>query len=161
MLHEPAAKSGPDPAFPYKRRLGAWMFVLYALVYAGFVVVNLVRPGPWRPVVFGGLNLAVVYGFGLIIFALVLALVYNRACGRMEKRLPAGRAREGGHERPVHRPVRPVRRLRPRPSPSTSPAGPSRPAATTPPAAASTGASTASPSPATTCRRPPSSASAA
>lgn len=87
MLHEPAAKSGPDPAFLYKRRLGAWMFVLYALVYAGFVVVNLVRPGAMEAVLFGGLNLAVVYGFGLIVFALVLALIYSRACGRMEKRL--------------------------------------------------------------------------
>ncbi len=37
--------------------------------------------------IFGGLNLAVVYGFGLIIFALVLALIYSRACGRREKRL--------------------------------------------------------------------------
>lgn len=91
MLHEPAATSGPDPAFRYKRRLGAWMFVLYALVYAGFVVINLVRPGAMEAVILGGLNLAVVYGFGLIVFALVLALIYNRACGRMEKCLhPAG-----------------------------------------------------------------------
>lgn len=87
MLHEPAAKSAPDPAFLYKRRLGAWMFVLYALIYAGFVVINLVRPGAMEAIVLGGLNLAVVYGFGLIAFALLLALVYNRACGRMEKRL--------------------------------------------------------------------------
>ncbi|MCK7499585.1 MAG: DUF485 domain-containing protein, partial [Comamonadaceae bacterium] len=63
------------------------MFLLYALVYAGFVVINLVRPGAMEIVLFGGLNLAVVYGFGLIIFALLLALVYSRACGRREKRL--------------------------------------------------------------------------
>jgi uncharacterized membrane protein (DUF485 family) len=87
MLHEPAAKTGPDPAFLFKRRLVAWMFVLYALVYAGFVVVNLVRPGAMEIVLFGGLNVAVVYGFGLIIFALVLALIYSRACGRREKLL--------------------------------------------------------------------------
>lgn len=87
MLHEPAQKTGPDPAFLYKRRLGAWMFLLYALVYAGFVVINLVRPGAMEIVLFGGLNLAVVYGFGLIVFALVLALIYSRACGRREKRL--------------------------------------------------------------------------
>ena len=87
MLHEPAQKTGPDPAFLYKRRLGAWMFLLYALVYAGFVVINLVRPAAMEIVLFGGLNLAVVYGFGLIVFALLLALVYSRACGRREKRL--------------------------------------------------------------------------
>jgi uncharacterized membrane protein (DUF485 family) len=95
MLHEPSVTSGPDPAFLYKRRLGAWMFVLYALVYAGFVVINLVRPGAMEAVVLAGLNLAVVYGFGLIVFALLLALVYNRACGRMEKRLQREKP-EGG-----------------------------------------------------------------
>jgi uncharacterized membrane protein (DUF485 family) len=63
------------------------MFLLYALVYAGFVVVNLVRPGAMEIILFGGLNLAVVYGFGLIVFALLLALIYSRACGRREKRL--------------------------------------------------------------------------
>ena len=87
MLHEPAAKSGADPAFAYKRRLGAWMFALYAVVYAGFVVINLARPGWMEKTVLAGLNLAVVYGFGLIVFALVLALVYSRACERREKRL--------------------------------------------------------------------------
>jgi uncharacterized membrane protein (DUF485 family) len=95
MLHEPAAKTGPDPAFLFKRRLGAWMFVLYALVYAGFVVVNLVRPGAMEIVLFGGLNVAVVYGFGLIIFALVLALIYSRACNRREKLLHEPDARGG------------------------------------------------------------------
>ena len=51
------------------------MFTLYAVIYAGFVVVNLVRPGLMEKAVIAGLNLAVVYGFGLIIFALILALV--------------------------------------------------------------------------------------
>lgn len=89
MLHEPAAKSGADPAFLYKRRLGAWMFMLYAIIYAGFVVVNLASPGLMEKTVVAGLNLAVVYGFGLIIFALILALIYNRACGRREAKLRA------------------------------------------------------------------------
>jgi len=86
-LHEPAVKTGPDPAFLYKRRLGAWMFLIYAFVYTGFVVINLVRPSAMEKVLFGGLNLAVVYGFGLIIFALILALIYSQACGRREKLL--------------------------------------------------------------------------
>ena len=46
-------------------------------------------------IVFGGLNLAVVYGFGLIIFALILALIYSRACGRREKRLQAAEPKGG------------------------------------------------------------------
>ena len=44
MLHEPAAQSGPDHAADYKKRLGVWMFIPYALIYAGFVFINLVRP---------------------------------------------------------------------------------------------------------------------
>jgi uncharacterized membrane protein (DUF485 family) len=96
MLHEPAVKTGPDPAFLYKRRLGAWMFILYALFYAGFVVINLVRPGAMETVLFSGLNMAVVYGFGLIIFALVLALIYSQACERREKRLRAAGGAPGG-----------------------------------------------------------------
>jgi uncharacterized membrane protein (DUF485 family) len=87
MLHEPAAKSGPDPAFAYKRRLGVRNFVLYALLYVGFVVINLAVPSFMETTVIAGLNVAVVYGIGLIIFALVLALIYNRACSREEARL--------------------------------------------------------------------------
>jgi hypothetical protein len=84
MLHEPAAKSGPDPAFAFKRKLGAILFFVYAIIYGGFVAINLIRPVAMERIVFGGLNLAVVYGMGLIGFALILALLYNRACGRRE-----------------------------------------------------------------------------
>ena len=93
MLHEPAAKFGADPAFAYKRRLGVWMFILYALIYAGFVVINLVRPGLMEKAVVAGLNLAVVYGFGLIIFALVLALIYNRPANAGKRSSGAAEAR--------------------------------------------------------------------
>ncbi len=91
MLHEPASKSGPDPAMAYKSRLGAWMFVIYALIYAGFVAVNLLAPATMSSELLWGLNVAVVYGFGLIIFALVLALIYNAFCMREERRLAPGK----------------------------------------------------------------------
>jgi uncharacterized membrane protein (DUF485 family) len=87
MLHEPAAPAGKDPAFGFKRRLGVIMFACYAAVYAGFVVINLVRPALMGRLALGGLNLAVVYGFGLIVSALILALVYNSACSRREAEL--------------------------------------------------------------------------
>jgi len=86
MLHKPAADSGPDHASEYKMRLGAWMFSLYGLVYVGFVVVNLANPLLMEKIVFLNLNLAVAYGFGLIVFALVLALIYNHMCGCEEKK---------------------------------------------------------------------------
>lgn len=95
MLHEPAAKQGKDPASAYKTRLGVWMFLIYGLFYAGFVAINLLAPGAMDTVVLMGLNLAVVYGFALIVVALILAIIYNAACIKEEKRLEAPAGGEG------------------------------------------------------------------
>jgi hypothetical protein len=84
MLHEPAAQSGKDSAAPYKSRLGVWMFVFYSLFYGGFVAINLGAPLLMESTVFMGLNLATVYGFALIIVALIQALVYDKMCHRQE-----------------------------------------------------------------------------
>jgi uncharacterized membrane protein (DUF485 family) len=65
----------------------------WGAIYAGFVVVNLVQPQHMGDILFAGLDIAVVYGFGLIVLALVLALVYNRACGRKEAELSGGKGR--------------------------------------------------------------------
>lgn len=90
MLHEPAAQSGKDPAFPFKRRLGVRLFLVYALIYAAFIAINVVNPRIMETILFSGLNLAVIYGFGLIAFALVLALVYSAVCSKREKELENG-----------------------------------------------------------------------
>jgi cytosine/uracil/thiamine/allantoin permease len=82
MLHEPATPVGKDPAAPYKMRLGLKMFAVYALFYAGFVAINLLSPLTMAIIVFAGLNLATVYGFALIIGALVEALIYDALCRR-------------------------------------------------------------------------------
>ena len=87
MLHEPAAQSGPDPAQEYKSRLGVWMFIIYALIYVGFVAINILSPITMEATIVLGLNLAVVYGFGLIIIALAMALIYNAFCSRKEAEL--------------------------------------------------------------------------
>jgi uncharacterized membrane protein (DUF485 family) len=87
MFHEPAAKGGKDFASAYKTRLGAWLFLLYALIYAIFVAINVISPVSMEKTVIFGLNLAVVYGFGLILFALILALIYNHMCAVKEKEL--------------------------------------------------------------------------
>ena len=86
MLHEPATSSGKDLAAAQKSRLGIWMFLLYLLIYAGFVAINLIAPSSMEKTVLLGLNLATVYGFGLIIFAFLEALVYNMICLKYEKR---------------------------------------------------------------------------
>jgi hypothetical protein len=88
MLHEPARDSGPDPASVYKTRLGLWMFLLYCLFYAGFVMINVLTGGKaMQAIVLSGMNLAVVYGMGLIVLALVMALIYNHLCTAKEHEL--------------------------------------------------------------------------
>lgn len=87
MLHEPAATTGKDPAAPFKARAGIWMFAFYALIYVGFVALNLASPLSMEATVFLGLNLATVFGFGLIVVALVQALVYDALCNRRERAL--------------------------------------------------------------------------
>lgn len=94
MFHEPAQQSGKDAASPYKTRIGTWMFLLYALIYVGFVAINIARPALMEAEVLWGLNLAVVYGFSLIVFALILALVYNHLCGKKEAELASTRSEE-------------------------------------------------------------------
>lgn len=57
-------------------RLGLALFWIYVLLYGGFMALVLVRPDllSWRP--FGGVNLAIAAGMGLIAAAFILAVVY-------------------------------------------------------------------------------------
>ncbi|HQR08576.1 MAG TPA: DUF485 domain-containing protein [Gemmatales bacterium] len=75
----PAEKSNPLVE-GYNARLGLGLFLLYLLFYGAFVVINAVWPQWMDVVVWSGLNLAVVYGLGLIVGAFVLALVYALLC---------------------------------------------------------------------------------
>lgn len=87
MLHEPAAQAGTDHAAEYKKSLGVKIFIVYALIYAGFVAINVIDPVMMEIEILFGLNLAIVYGFGLIIIALVMALIYNAMCNKKESEL--------------------------------------------------------------------------
>ncbi len=61
-------------------RFGLALFIIYSLFYAGFVLVNAFAADWVEWVPFAGLNLAIIWGFGLIALALVLALVYGFLC---------------------------------------------------------------------------------
>jgi uncharacterized membrane protein (DUF485 family) len=63
------------------------MVAIYTVFYAGFVAINLISPPTMATIVVAGLNLATVYGMGLIVLAIVQALIYNTMCGRKEKEL--------------------------------------------------------------------------
>ncbi|MBL6990413.1 MAG: DUF485 domain-containing protein [Bacteriovoracaceae bacterium] len=83
-MHGPAVELAEDKASDAKSKLGVYLFIVYSLVYAGFVIINTVSPKLMGIEMFMGLNLAVVYGFGLIILAIVMGLIYNHICTKME-----------------------------------------------------------------------------
>jgi uncharacterized membrane protein (DUF485 family) len=88
--------SDPDNTSAYKVRIGIYMILLYALVYFGFIGINISNPLLMERIIFSGLNLAVVYGIGLIIFALILALIYNSMCLKKEAELNNTFSKKGG-----------------------------------------------------------------
>ena len=89
MHHEPAQPLEKDNASDMKARLGLILFGVYSLIYAGFVLINTFNPKLMGAEVFSGLNLAVVYGFGLIVLAIIMGLIYNVICTRAEERMNA------------------------------------------------------------------------
>lgn len=85
-MHQSEAKWGDDPASSLKTLLGKWFFLIYSTIYGGFIVINVLSPS-FMGIDVGSLNVAIVYGFGLIIFAVLLALAYNHICTLAEELL--------------------------------------------------------------------------
>lgn len=83
MGHGPAVKLGKDNASAYKTRLGVKMFIAYTLVYAIFVATNTTSPKSMQEIYLGQ-TAAVLWGFGLIGLALVMAIIYNSLCTKAE-----------------------------------------------------------------------------
>lgn len=67
-----------------KSRLGVRLFFIYLICYAGFVILGVFKYELLAKTVFAGLNLAVVYGIGLIVFAVILGIIYNYYCTKYE-----------------------------------------------------------------------------
>lgn len=80
--HGPADSAGHDNEQTSARnaRYGMVLFVVYLVFYGGFVLLNAFYPAEMDKIPFGGVNLAILYGFGLIGAALLLALVYGWLC---------------------------------------------------------------------------------
>ena len=85
--HGEASDWGEDRASKYKAKLGIYLFIFYCIVYAGFVAVNTITPKLMGVTIFAGLNLASVYGFGLIILAIIMGLIYNAMCTAAEDKM--------------------------------------------------------------------------
>lgn len=98
MDHGCNQRQAEDPtAVAWNQRLGLWLFAVYALTYAAFLLVC-IGGGEWLLATWlGGLSNAVVMGFGLIVLAVLVALVYGMACRTTE--LSESNATTGGSER--------------------------------------------------------------
>jgi uncharacterized membrane protein (DUF485 family) len=59
--------------------IGLLLFAVYLLLYSGFVLLAAFSPESMETTPLAGVNLAIWYGFGLIVAALALALVYGWA----------------------------------------------------------------------------------
>jgi len=66
-------------------RLGLVLFTVYLLLYGGFMAMNVMSPKQMAEPSLFGLNLAILWGFGLIVAALVLALLYMALCKPEQK----------------------------------------------------------------------------
>ena len=87
MHHKPAVEMGVDNASEKKAKLGIRFFFLYLFFYAGFVAIGVINYELLGQEVIAGLNLAVFYGVGLIVFAVLLGILYNYFCSRYEDEL--------------------------------------------------------------------------
>jgi uncharacterized membrane protein (DUF485 family) len=76
--HAPLRKQNEIHNDPRNARYGAALFLIYLLMYAGFVAINAFDRAAMDTVVVAGINFALLYGFGLILSAIVLTLVYSR-----------------------------------------------------------------------------------
>lgn len=61
-------------------RIGLILFLVYLVLYGGFVFLSAFSADTMESRPIPGVNLAILYGFGLIIAAIILSLVYGVAC---------------------------------------------------------------------------------
>jgi uncharacterized membrane protein (DUF485 family) len=61
-------------------KLGLGLFILYLVLYVGFMAIATFQYELFASAPFGGVNLAIIYGMGLIVSAFVLAIIYMMLC---------------------------------------------------------------------------------
>jgi uncharacterized membrane protein (DUF485 family) len=83
--HGPATEWKEDNSEDFKTRLGLVMFAFYFVLYIAFILICVLSPRTLGMDA-GSLNLAIVYGFALIVIAIVQAVVYNAICSKHEHR---------------------------------------------------------------------------
>ncbi len=66
-------------------RIGLLFFAIYLAAYGGFVFLTAFGGDVMASTPIAGLNLSILYGFGLIVGAIVLAVAYGVLCDTGER----------------------------------------------------------------------------
>jgi uncharacterized membrane protein (DUF485 family) len=74
-----------ESASPRRIRLGLVLFAMYLALYLGFVLLNALTPERMEATPIAGVNMAILYGLGLIFAAFALALLYEALCRRIDR----------------------------------------------------------------------------
>ena len=75
-MHDAGPHSPPEEAPSAGAGYALPLFWLYLAFYVGFMLLSAFRLDLMKPPILSGLNLATVYGFGLIGGAVILSLIY-------------------------------------------------------------------------------------
>jgi uncharacterized membrane protein (DUF485 family) len=86
MLHGQATALEKDNAISKKNKLGILLFIIYMTVYSGFVGIGVIAPHIMKSKILSQ-NVAVVYGLGLIVLAIIMGVIYNFYCTKFEDQL--------------------------------------------------------------------------
>ena len=86
MLHGQSTELEKDNAIAKKNKLGLQLFAFYLAIYSGFVAIGTLFP-QLMGIKIAGQNLSVLYGFGLILLAVIMGLLYNYFCTKFENQL--------------------------------------------------------------------------
>ena len=82
-MNKPAESADLLAIRNYNARLGLVLFAFYLAAYVGFVVLSAWSKeslGAMKQPALAGVNFAVIYGFGLIIGAFVVSIIYMLLC---------------------------------------------------------------------------------
>lgn len=86
--HVPDDDDHPELAARHSR-LALVLFFVYLLAYAGFMGLSAIAPQVMAAPALWGVNVAILYGLGLILGAVLLAVVYMIACRMISRRFHA------------------------------------------------------------------------
>ncbi len=95
MGHGPSTEWQAEKSQGFKSKLGIIMFAIYTPIYLAFILISVISPSFMSKDI-GSLNVAIVYGFGIIILAIIQAIIYNNICSAKERHDHLTEEKKGG-----------------------------------------------------------------